>query len=65
MLLDILSSPLNDFVSPGVFCEDTMLQIGEKHLGDIALAPAYVKRQMDRDLADSKVRITCTVWEVG
>ena len=53
-LIDILSAPLNDFIAPGVFKPESIAQIGTQHLGDIAISPAYVKRQMDRDEKDFK-----------
>lgn len=51
---DILSAPLNDFLEPEVFSDEALLT-GEKHLGDIAISPAYVKRQCLRDLEDFNV----------
>ena len=73
-MLDILSAPINDFIEPEVFSDEVFL-IGEKHLGDIAISPAYVHRQCLRDLEDFNVITNGTVvgflslnaieWSIG
>jgi rRNA maturation RNase YbeY len=45
---DVLSFPVNDFVKPGVFSDVSSLE-HIKHLGDIVIAPSYVKRQCIKD----------------
>eukprot|EP00597_Dinobryon_sp_UTEXLB2267_P017325 CAMPEP_0201105986 /NCGR_PEP_ID=MMETSP0812-20130820/49025_1 /ASSEMBLY_ACC=CAM_ASM_000668 /TAXON_ID=98059 /ORGANISM="Dinobryon sp., Strain UTEXLB2267" /LENGTH=205 /DNA_ID=CAMNT_0047366125 /DNA_START=82 /DNA_END=699 /DNA_ORIENTATION=+ len=52
---DILSVPINEFTYPGVFEEDQS-NVGEKHLGDIAICPSYVMRQCARDLKYHEAR---------
>ena len=48
---DVLSFPVNDFLSPEIFDPDDPTLQFEKHLGDIVIAPSYVKRACLKDLA--------------
>ena len=46
---DILSFPANDFIAAEVFDPTDPTLAFEKHLGDIVVAPNYVKRACDND----------------
>lgn len=50
---DILSFPICDFVKPGIFTAECLNE-GYRHLGDLAISPSFLMRQINQEEYDRK-----------